>query len=231
MSSYRVDLIDVVQRNIMLTIANDKFSHTPSDVNFHNHVPHQSAQFFATHPCGEEEKGRTRQLLCWLVPCTARVIGRSYAAQCGRFREMEWSSNKVHSWHSSGGERRRRWRSSRAALYHCNILGGVELSPHEFDYGFWRCHRGIGWGKGGREARTDAGRDGWRGNKHCGSFNNSQWVSTAGHWCYSGHLLFPPGPLFPPRAYPPSPQRAESENGPGRLQRVPQCDGSPGTFT
>lgn len=44
----------------------------------------------------------------------------------------------------------------------------VELSADEFDYGFWRC---CG--------------DGWRGNKHCRSFNNSQWVSSGGHRCYS----------------------------------------------
>lgn len=47
------------------------------------------------------------------------------------------------------------------------------IRPDEFDYGFWRC-RG----------------DGWRGNKHCRSFNNSQWVSSEGHRCYSASQGF-----------------------------------------
>lgn len=60
----------------------------------------------------------------------------------------------------------------------------------------------------GAGAHTDAGRDGWRGNKHCRSFNNSQWVSTAGHWCYSATFYSrrglsstcsTPGPSFPLR--------------------------------
>jgi len=75
----------------------------------------------------------------------------------------------------------------------------------------------------GAGARTDAGRDGWRGNKHCRSFNNSQWVSTAGHWCYSATFYsrrslsstsLRPGPLVPPR----------NPKTDGPTSKRPQCD-------
>ena len=100
----------------------------------------------------------------------------------------EWlvgSTNKVQSRHSA--EERRR------------DLAALSLQhPLESNYrptNLITASEGAG-------ARTDAGRDGWRGNKHCRSFNNSQWVSTAGHWCYSATFysrvgVSPRSPLIP----------------------------------
>lgn len=76
----------------------------------------------------------------------------------------------------------------------------------------------------GAGVRTDAGRDGWRGNKHCRSFNNSQWVSTAGHWCYSATFYSRPGSLFDLPSPGPSlaPLRNPKTDGP--TSKRPQCD-------
>lgn len=83
--------VNVVQRNIMLTIANDKFSHTPSDVNFHNHVPCINRRDFSRRASERRRRERQHPSIALLIgaACTARVIGRSYAARCGRFREVE----------------------------------------------------------------------------------------------------------------------------------------------
>lgn len=71
------------------------------------------------------------------------------------------SNNREDGWNVTSGTGRNDW-----SAFHRGP--SVELSADEFDYGFWRC---CG--------------DGWRGNKHCRSFNNSQWVSSGGHRCYS----------------------------------------------
>jgi len=157
------------------------------------------------------ERERERLVNCFVDWSVARV----WSAGLMNLRRAE-KEHKVQSRHSA---RERPAEILRLSLSLQQSILRVELSPHEFDYGFWRC----------RGRARMPGRDGWRGNKYCRSFNNSQWVSTAGHWCYSAHLLFPLRPLLDLPSTPASPSGIRKRTGP--TSKRPQCDGSPGTFT